>query len=60
MIGGSHQFKSRETYAKSVKIRQSDLENRNIRVFQIQHIDKETYIIHLRHLLTAYLVIHKT
>jgi hypothetical protein len=60
MIGGSQQLKFRETYAKSVKTGQSGLENRIIRFFQTQHIDKETYTIHLRYSLTAYLGIHKT
>jgi hypothetical protein len=33
MIGGSQQLKFKETYAKSVKIGQSSLENRIIRFF---------------------------
>jgi hypothetical protein len=50
MTGGSQQLKFEETYAESAKIGQSSLENRIIRFFQTQHIDKETYNIHLRHL----------
>jgi hypothetical protein len=60
MIGGSQQLKFGETYAKFAKTRQSGLGNQIIRFFQTQHIDKETYTIHLRHVLTAYLGIHKT
>ncbi len=60
MTGGSQQLKFEETYAKSTKTRQSGLENRIIRFFQTQHIYKKTYTIHLRHVLTAYLGIHKT
>jgi hypothetical protein len=60
MTGGSQQLKFRETYAKSVKIGQSDLGNRIIQFFQTQYIDKKTYTIHLSHVLTTYLDIHKT
>jgi hypothetical protein len=60
MIGGSQQLKFKETYAKSVKTGQSSLGNWIIRFFQTQHIDKETYTIYPRHLLTTYLDIHKT
>jgi hypothetical protein len=60
MRGGSQQLKFREIYSKCVKTGQSGLENRIIRFFQTQHIYKETYIIHLRHVLTSYLGIHKT
>jgi hypothetical protein len=60
MTGRSQQLKFGETYAKSVKTGQPDLGNRIIRFFQTQHIDKETYTIHLRHVLTEYLGIHKT
>jgi hypothetical protein len=60
MRGGSQQLKFQEIYSKCVKIGQSGLENRIIRFFQTRHIYKETYIIHLRHVLTSYLSIHKT
>jgi hypothetical protein len=60
MTGGSQQLKFGETYAKSAKTGQSGLGNRIIPFFQTQHIDKETYTIHLRHVLIAYLGIHKT
>jgi hypothetical protein len=60
MTGGSQQLKFRERYAKSAKTGQSSLKNRIIRFFQTQHIYKETYTIHLMHVLTAYLGIHKT
>jgi hypothetical protein len=60
MTGGSQQLKFGKTYAKSVKIGQSSLKNRMIRFFQTQDIDKETYTIHLRHVLTGYLGIHMT
>jgi hypothetical protein len=60
ITGGLQQLKFEETCAKSVKIGQSDLGNRIIWFFQTQHIDKETYTIHLRHVLTVYLGIHKT
>jgi hypothetical protein len=60
MTGGSQQLKFGETYTKSAKTGQSDLGNRIIRFFQTQYIDKETSTIHLRHVLTAYLGIHKT
>jgi hypothetical protein len=60
MTGGSQQLKFGETYVKSAKTRQSGLKNQIIQFFQTPHIDKETYIIHLRHVLTAYLGIHKT
>jgi hypothetical protein len=59
MTGGSQQLTFGETYAKSAKTRQSDLGNRIIQFFQTQHIDKETYTIHLKHVLTEYLGIHK-
>jgi hypothetical protein len=60
MTGGSQQLKFQETYANSVKTEQSGLRNWIIRFFQTQHIYKKTYIIYLRHVLTAYLGIHKT
>jgi hypothetical protein len=60
MTGGSQQLKFGETYAKSAKTGQSSLGNWIIPFFQTQHIDKETYTIHLRHVLIAYLGIHKT
>jgi hypothetical protein len=60
MIGGSQQLKFGETYGKSAKTGQTDLGNQIIQFFQTEHIDKETYTIHLRHVLTEYLGIHKT
>jgi hypothetical protein len=60
MTGGSQQLKFGETYAKFAKTGQPDLGNQIIRFFHTQHIYKETYIIHLRHVLTSYLGIHKT
>jgi hypothetical protein len=44
MTGGSQQLKFGETYAKSVKIRQSNLGKLDYPFFfQTQHIDKKTY-----------------
>jgi hypothetical protein len=60
MTGGSQQLKFGETYAKSAKTEQSGLRNWIIQFFQTQHIKKKTYTIHLRHVLIAYLGIHKT
>jgi hypothetical protein len=45
----SQSNKIRETYAKSVKTKQSGLAIQTIRFFQTQHINKETNTMHFKH-----------
>jgi hypothetical protein len=49
MLGGSQQIKFGETYAKFVKIGQSILENRIIRVCQQNHKNQNIQFLKLKH-----------